>query len=111
VCDLIAAWSPDLNLGRLRPSRKVELRLETEMHGVPGTPRLLLRHAGLGVGDARTRRNESGVGQIRIKNTHGEVPFPQGELLKNRQLGLGGLRFFSTSASVIIIIILSTGHS
>jgi hypothetical protein len=53
-----------------------------------------------------------GVGQIRIKNTHGEVPFPQGELLKNRQLGLGGLRFFSTSASVIIIIIIgSTGHS
>ena len=29
----------------------------------------------------------------------------------NRQLALGGLRFFSTSASVIIIIIGSTGHS
>lgn len=32
-------------------------------------------------------------------------------VLKNRQLALGGLRFFSTSASVIIIIIGSTGHS
>ena len=43
----------------------------------------------------------------------GEVPFPpKGELLKNRQLALGGLRFFSISASVIIIIIIaSTGHS
>ena len=29
----------------------------------------------------------------------------------NPQLALGGLRFFSTSASVIIIIIGSTGHS
>ena len=29
----------------------------------------------------------------------------------HRQLALGGLRFFSTSASVIIIIIGSTGHS
>lgn len=35
----------------------------------------------------------------------------QGELLSGRQLALGGLRFFSTSASVIIIIIGSTGHS
>ncbi len=50
-------------------------------------------------------------GQYGIKNTRGEVPFPEGELLKNRQLGLGGLRFFSTSVSVIIIIIGSTGHS
>jgi len=44
-----------------------------------------VRHAscsvllGLGVGDARTHRNESGVGQIRIKNTYGEVPFPPKE--------------------------------
>jgi hypothetical protein len=33
------------------------------------------------------------------------------ELLQTRQLALGGLRFFSTSASVIIIIIGSTGQS
>lgn len=30
---------------------------------------------------------------------------------EHRQLALGGLRFFSTSARVIIIIIGSTGHS
>ena len=40
--------------------------------------------------------------------THDEY---KGELLKNRQLALGGLRFFSTSTSVIIIIIGATGHS
>jgi hypothetical protein len=46
-----------------------------------------------------------------MKNTYGDVPPPKGELLQNRHLALGGLRFFSTSASVIIIIIGSTGHS
>jgi len=30
--------------------------------------------------------------------------FPRRELLKNRQLALGGLRFFSTPARVIIIV-------
>jgi hypothetical protein len=33
------------------------------------------------------------------------------QLCGHRQLAAGGLKFFSTSASVIIIIIGSTGHS
>jgi len=37
--------------------------------------------------------------------------YDKGQLAQNRQLVLGGLRFFSTSASVIIIISGSTAHS
>lgn len=82
------------------------------MHVVPGAPRLLLRLVGLGVGDARTHRNESGSGaNTDQEHVRRSSVSPKGELLKNRQLALGGLRFFSTSASVIIIIIGSTGHS
>src|SRR5437773_12553429 len=44
---------------------------------------------------------------IPSKKADGEDLFPQ----EDRQLALGGPRFFSTSASVIIIIIGSTGHS
>jgi hypothetical protein len=44
---------------------------------------------------------------VRIKKADGEDPFPH----EDRQLALGGPRLFSTSASVIIIIIGSTGHS
>ena len=44
---------------------------------------------------------------IRIKKADGEDRFPH----ENRQLALGGPRLFSTSASVIIIIIGSIGHS
>ena len=46
-----------------------------------------------------------------VMATFGEEAMPMAGSLKNRQLALGGLRFFSTSASVIIIIIGSTGHS
>ena len=44
---------------------------------------------------------------IPIKKADGEDPFPQ----EDRQLAVGGPRLFSTSASVIIIIIGSIGHS
>ena len=44
---------------------------------------------------------------IPIKKADGEDPFPH----EDRQLALGGPRLFSTSASVIIIIIGSIGHS
>jgi hypothetical protein len=44
---------------------------------------------------------------IPSKKADGEDLFPH----EDRQLALGGPRFFSTSASVIIIIIGSTGHS
>jgi hypothetical protein len=56
-------------------------------------------------------RNESGSGaNADQEHVRRRSASPNGELQENRQLALGGLRFFATSASVIIIIG-STGHS
>lgn len=50
---------------------------------------------------------ENGIGVFLTKPHRDEAA----QLCGDGQLGAGGLRFFSTSASVIIIIIGSTGHS
>ncbi len=50
---------------------------------------------------------ENGIGVFLTKRHRDEAA----QLCGHGQLAAGGLRFFSTSASVIIIIIGSTGHS
>ena len=50
---------------------------------------------------------ENGIGVFVTKRHRDEAA----QLCGHGQLAAGGLRFFSTSASVIIIIIGSTGHS
>ena len=60
-----------------------------------------------GIGILVAKRHWDEAEQLCRHETYREDPFPK----EHRQPALGGLRFFSTSASVIIIIIGSTGHS
>ena len=57
--------------------------------------------------ESLSQSTENGVGVFFTKRHRDEAA----QLCGHGQLAAGGLRFFSTSASVIIIIIGSTGHS
>jgi hypothetical protein len=57
--------------------------------------------------ESLSQSTENGIGVFLTKRHRDEAA----QLCGYRQLAAGGLRLFSTSASVIIIIIGSTGHS